>query len=77
MTALFDIFRIEADGVRWLECAANLEEAKARVQQIAAAMAGEFIVVNQLTGIRIFLKFDGANSDGDGNVSSLSKGKGN
>ncbi len=44
MTTSFDIFRVENSGVRWLEAAAGLEEAKSRVRQIAAKAPGEFLV---------------------------------
>lgn len=77
MIVSHDIFRVESGGVRWLECVASLEEAKARVKQIAAGTIGEYIVVNQLTGNRFFLKFDGDNSDGHVSSDSFSKGKGN
>jgi hypothetical protein len=45
-----DIFRIEHLGVRWLESAATLEDAKARIQQFAERHSGQYLVVNQLTG---------------------------
>jgi hypothetical protein len=77
MTASFDIFRVESGGVRWLECVANLEEAKARVRQIAAGAVAEFIVVDQRTGSRIFLNSDGDNLDGNRSADSLSKAEGN
>ena len=76
MTALFDIFRVESGGVRWMECVTSLEDAKTRVQQIAAGAAGEYIIVDQRTGNRLFLKGDGSNSDG-GSADSLSFGRGN
>jgi hypothetical protein len=77
MTASFDIFRVESGGVRWLECVRNLDEAKARVRQLSAGAMDEYIVVDQRTGNRIFLKFDGATSDGNRNADSMSKAKGN
>lgn len=63
MTTSFDIFRVENSGVRWLEAAAGLEEAKSRVRQIAAKAPGEFLVLNQHTGDKIFIKLDGVNSE--------------
>jgi hypothetical protein len=77
MTALFDIFRVETGGVRWLECVTNLDEAKARVRQIAAGAIGEYVVVDQRTGDRIILKFDEKASDGNRSANSTSKAKGN
>ena len=77
MTASFDIFRVESGGVRWLECVANLEEAKARVRHIAAGAVAEFIVVDQRTGNRIFLNSNGDNLDGNHSADSLSKAEGN
>jgi hypothetical protein len=45
-----DIFRVEHHGVRWLESAASLEDAKARVQLFGQRHSGEYLVLNQLTG---------------------------
>jgi hypothetical protein len=59
----FDIFRVEANGVRWLEAAANLEEAKSLVQQIANTAPGEFLLLNQHTGDKTLMKLDGLNSE--------------
>ena len=77
MIVSHDIFRVEAGGVRWLECVTSLDEATARVRQIAGGAAGEYIVVNQRTGNRVFLKFDGINWAGRASADSLSKSKGN
>jgi hypothetical protein len=56
----FDIFRVEHLGIRWLQSAATLEEARARVQEQAASSGGEFFVLNQRTGNRFVIKGDGA-----------------
>jgi hypothetical protein len=45
-----DIFRVESHGVLWIESAPTLEDAKARVQQLAARESAEYVVLNQLTG---------------------------
>lgn len=52
----FDVFKVEVDGVRWLESAPDLEVAKARVKALAAASPGEYVILNQKTGERIFVK---------------------
>jgi hypothetical protein len=58
-TVPFDIFRAESKGsVLWIGSAASLAEAKARIQQQSASSAGEFLVVNQKTGSKVFIKPD-------------------
>jgi hypothetical protein len=50
---LLDIFHVEPSGVLWVESAATLEDAKARIQQFAARKPGEYVVLNQLTGDKL------------------------
>lgn len=58
----FDIFRIDTGGgLRWLEAAPNLEDAKARVRELAAGSPGEFVILSHITGNRILIKIDGGN----------------
>jgi hypothetical protein len=45
-----DIFRVEHQGVLWMESAATLEDAKLRIQQLGMREAGEYLVLNHLTG---------------------------
>jgi hypothetical protein len=45
-----DIFRVEHQGVLWLESAASLEEAKTRIEEFGKRQSGDYLVVNQLTG---------------------------
>jgi hypothetical protein len=53
----FDIFQVEpGGGVRWLAAAASLEDAQARVQQLAAKFAGEYVVVNQKNGSKMIFR---------------------
>jgi hypothetical protein len=58
----FDIFRVEMGGVLWLESAADLEQAKTRVQTISAGAPGEYLVLNQRTGSKIFITGEAANA---------------
>ena len=59
MTLRFDIFQAEIRGtVRWLEAAATLEDAKARVQELAARSSGEFLIYNQETGDKLAIRLD-------------------
>jgi hypothetical protein len=53
-----DIFRVERNGVLWMESAATLEEAKARIQQFAAHQPGEYVVLDHLTGNKIVFDAD-------------------
>jgi CheY-like chemotaxis protein len=52
----FDIFKVEGSSLRWMEVAANLERAKARVKVLSASSPGEYIIVNQNTGEKISIK---------------------
>lgn len=52
----FDIFKVEADSVRWVESADDLERAKARVSILSARSPGEYIILNQQTRERISVK---------------------
>jgi hypothetical protein len=52
----FDILKVESGGVRWMEAAADLERAKARVKVLAASSPGEYIILNQKTGEKISIK---------------------
>ena len=60
MTAPFDIFENEKSGtVIWLGSAATIEEAKARIHQVAAHSPTEYLVLNQKTGSKVVIKFEG------------------
>ena len=59
MTHVLDIFRLESCGVLWLESAASLECAKARVQELAVRSPGEFLVLDLVTGNKHVIKLDG------------------
>jgi hypothetical protein len=52
----FDILKVESGGVRWMEGAADLERAKARVKLLAASSPGEYIILTQKTGEKISIK---------------------
>jgi hypothetical protein len=59
MTHFLDIFRVETDGVRWIESAATLEDAKVRVQELAVRSPTEYLVLDQKTGNKLVIKPDG------------------
>jgi hypothetical protein len=49
----YHIFKVQADGsLRWMEAAADVERAKALVNQLAANSPGEYVISN-LTGEKI------------------------
>jgi len=56
MIPRFDIFRVDSDGPRWLEAAADLEGARARVNLLATASPGEYLIANHETGEKISIK---------------------
>jgi hypothetical protein len=59
VTLPFDIFRVDGDGVCWLQSAATIAEAKAHIAEAGGA-AGEYLLVNQVTGTKMVLKIDSA-----------------
>ena len=52
----FDIFKVEASELRWMEVAPDLERAKARVKILVTSSPGEYIIANQATGEKISIK---------------------
>jgi hypothetical protein len=47
----FDIFQSEGDGsVLWRGTAATMEEAKARIRELAASSPGQYIILSRHTG---------------------------
>jgi hypothetical protein len=56
MIPRFDIFKIESDGPCWMEAAANLERAKARVKILATSSPGEYLIADQETGEKISIR---------------------
>ena len=57
MMSSYDIFKLLPDGtVRWIEATATLDDAKQRIEQITPSSPGEYVIVNQNTGNRFFLK---------------------
>lgn len=61
-----DIFRIDQQGVLWLESSRSVDEATARIQQLGARTSGEYLLLNHTTGVRLTIKVDGI-STGSGN----------
>ena len=62
MNAPFDIFRTEINGgVLWIESAATLEDAKARVQELGMRSPGEYLLLNQEKGDKLVIRLDGVN----------------
>lgn len=53
-----DIFRVETQGVLWLESAGSVDEAKARIQQLATEESSEYVVLNHTTGNKLTVKID-------------------
>jgi hypothetical protein len=69
MTPRFDIFQMEPAGeVRWHASAATIDDAKERIQQLAALSPGHYLVLNQTTGTKVVFALDGA----DGAVKTIS-----
>jgi len=52
----FHIFKVQSDGsLRWMEAAADVERAKARVGVLAVSSPGEYVITN-MTGEKISIK---------------------
>jgi hypothetical protein len=57
MTPQFDIFRMEGgDSVLWLEAAATLQDARNRVQQLAAQDSAEYLILDHGSGEKHIVK---------------------
>lgn len=63
MTLLFDIFHAKIGGVLWIGSAATQEDAKARVQELAARSGGEYVVLNQSTGSKSVIRIEGRDGE--------------
>jgi hypothetical protein len=60
MVPPFDILRVLRDGAPlWMEAAKTLEDAKARVQQLAATEPGRYVIFSRKTGNKIVITPDG------------------
>jgi hypothetical protein len=60
MSASCDIFQVESGGgVRWLEAAETLGDARARVQELVRRSPGEYFVPDAKTGNKIVIPSDG------------------
>ena len=56
----FDLFRLDDDGsVHWIGVYANVDEAKARVVELRAALPIDFVIYSQKSGERLFFLHDG------------------
>jgi hypothetical protein len=53
-----DIFRVDQKGVLWVESAATFDDAKARIQKLAARQHSDYLVLNHLTGKKILFDTD-------------------
>ena len=52
----FNIFKVQSDcRLRWMESARDMENAKARVEKLAASLPGEYVITAQ-TGEKISIK---------------------
>jgi hypothetical protein len=60
MSLPFDIFRIDPAGVRWLESAESLDQAEARIRELATSFHGEFILLDHNTGNKVLINSDRA-----------------
>jgi hypothetical protein len=56
LPAPFDIFKQQPDGNSyWVEAAQDLEAAKARAQILAENFSGQYIIVDNTTGEKLFI----------------------
>lgn len=60
MTLPIDIFQLEANGsVLWRGTAADLEEAKLRIQEFAVRSPGEYMILSRISGTKTIVKAGG------------------
>lgn len=55
MIPQFDIFRMKKSEYVWLEATMTLDDAEARIQELAAAEPGEYLIFNEKSYDRISL----------------------
>ena len=55
MVPSLDIFKISGGNVIWHDAVATLEAAKARIQKFAVSSPGEYFILDQNTGQRVFV----------------------
>jgi hypothetical protein len=77
MESPFDIFRAETDGnMIWRGAATSLDEAKARVQELAKTWPADYLIVNLQSGLKIPMSMDGkGGKDGPGGASGSVDGQ--
>jgi hypothetical protein len=52
----FDILRVDATGLRWVQASSTLEEAQARVAELMTSHPCEYLIISQQTGHKISIK---------------------
>jgi hypothetical protein len=55
MVPSLDIFKISGGGVLWRDAVATFETAKARIRKLALSSPGEYFILDQNTGERVFV----------------------
>ena len=71
MVPSFDIFKIDPRGrVLWRGAVQSFVAAKARIQKLAMASPGEYLILDQNTGHRVLLVSTQADSAEDGLASA-------
>ena len=64
----FDIFRKDPTGnLIWMEATRTLEDAKARIQELAASCPSEYVVFNQITGTKVAIYAGAAGASSQSN----------
>jgi hypothetical protein len=63
MVPSLDIFKISGGDVLWRDAVATLETAKARIRKLALSSPGEYFVLDQNTGQRIFATPSGSQTE--------------
>jgi len=77
---VLDIFRVDTRGVRWMDSASSIEDAKLRIQKLGRKIPGEYLVLNQVTGNKLVINIDQmSNADGrwSGEASEFLKNRSN
>ena len=60
MVPPFDIFKVLENGsLRWLEPAATLKLAEARIAELARSAPGTYVIFSHATGHRVSIQSDG------------------
>ncbi len=74
MVPSFDIFKIDLTGdVLWRDAADSLVLARVSIEKLATSAPGEYLILDQKTGHRVFVTLPGVSAKLGSTISYLSR----